>query len=153
VRNVSSLVLVDTSVWVDHLRARNEGLVTLLEAGDVVLHPLVIAELACGTLKQRAKTLALLRDLPQAPLLVHDHALEFLEARKLMGRGLGWIDVNLLASATHARLNLWTLDRRLAEAAVELGIGQRRWWGRRVTGIDSEASTDFGRFVNRPYER
>lgn len=112
-------------MWVDHLRSRNEALVALLEAGHVVLHPFVIAELACGTLKQRAKMLALLRDLPQAPMLVHDHALDFLETHKLMGRGLGWIDVNLLASATHARLAFWTLDRRLAKAATELGIAHR----------------------------
>ena len=115
-------VLADTSVWVDHLRRRSAALVELLEAGRVHVHPFVIGELACGNLAQRAKILALLSELPAARVLDHDAVLEFVDGSKLMGRGLGWVDVSLLASASVSRLALWTLDRRLARAASELDV-------------------------------
>jgi predicted nucleic acid-binding protein len=118
-------VLADTSVWVDHLRRKNTGLVDLLEAGQISLHPFVIGELACGNLAQRERILAALAELPSAPALEPAQVLSFLENTKLMGRGLGWVDVALLASAVHGQLAFWTLDRRLAAAALRLGIALR----------------------------
>ena len=118
-------VLVDTSVWVDHLRRRNAGLVDLLEAGQVYAHPFVIGELACGNLAQRSKILQALSELPKALVLDHARVLDFLEAAKLMGRGLGWIDVSLLASAVDSGLSFWTLDRWLATAASKLDVSMR----------------------------
>jgi len=118
---VADRVLTDTSVWVDHLRRRNPDLVALLEAGQVHIHPFVIGELACGNLAQRTTILALLADLPQASALEHERVLAFFDSAKLMGQGIGWVDVNLLASAVEERLALWTFDRRLAAAAKRLG--------------------------------
>jgi predicted nucleic acid-binding protein len=116
-------VLVDTSVWVDHLRRGNRTLATALEELRVWGHPLVIGELACGHLKHRDELLSLLETLPRAPQAEHSEALAFLESHQLMGRGLGWIDVHLLASAKLAGTPLWTLDKPLARAALRLGVG------------------------------
>jgi predicted nucleic acid-binding protein len=85
-------MLVDTSVWVDHLRRRNSTLVSLLESGEVLTHPFVIGELASGHLAQRAKVLSALGELPFVPSASHAEVLDFFGTRKLMGRGLGWID-------------------------------------------------------------
>jgi hypothetical protein len=115
-------MLVDTSVWVDHLRRRNETLSGLLEGSRVWSHPFVIGELACGHLKRRGEILGALGALPHAALVDQSDVLGFVERERLMGRGLGWIDVNLLASAVRTSLPLWTLDRRLAAIAGELGI-------------------------------
>jgi len=117
-------VLVDTSVWVDHFRRGNEGLATLLERGAVLCHPHVIGELACGGLRRRNQVLSLLLDLPRAPEATFDEVLTLLDRRILHGKGLGWIDVHLLASARLAAVPLWTFDRRLAEAAQSLDC---RW--------------------------
>ncbi len=116
-------VLVDTSVWVDHLRGGNQQLVDLLENGQVLCHPDVIGELACGNLHNRAEILELLNALPQATTVTFSEALTFLEVHHLYGRGLGWIDTQLLASARLSGCPLWTLDRRLAKAAAELEAG------------------------------
>jgi predicted nucleic acid-binding protein len=110
-------VLIDTSVWIDHLRRRNATLVGLLEQAQVWTHTFVIGELACGNLAQRDTVLNALSALPQAPVATQDEVLAFLETHRLMGRGLGWIDVHLLASAKLGRLPFWTLDKRL-EAVV-----------------------------------
>lgn len=115
-------VLVDTSVWVDHLRKRNPTLVELLEQVQVWTHSFVIGELACGNLSQRSKLLSTLAELPQAPVAAHEEVLAFVEARRLMGRGLGWIDIHLLASATLANLALWTTDKRLLTVAADLQL-------------------------------
>jgi predicted nucleic acid-binding protein len=117
-------VLVDTSVWVDHLRRRNARLVSLLERDAVWCHPFIIGEIACGSLVRRDEVLSLLAALPQAPTADHREALAFVEANRLMG-SVGWIDVHLLASAKLVGLSLWTLDRRLASAASALGIAPR----------------------------
>jgi hypothetical protein len=114
-------LLVDTSVWVDHLRRRNARLSELLMAGDVVCHPFVIGEIALGHLARRDEILRLLAALPQVPTARHDEVLAFLEHEELMGRGIGWVDAHLLASARLARIGLWTGDRKLAEIARELG--------------------------------
>jgi len=115
-------VLVDTSVWVDHLRRRNAILVRSLENAQVWTHSFVIGELACGNLASRNYVLESLAALPHAPTANHEEVLQFIEARRLMGRGLGWIDIHLLASATLAMLPFWTVDRRLAAVAHELGM-------------------------------
>jgi predicted nucleic acid-binding protein len=115
-------MLVDTSVWVDHLRRRNATLVVLLEQTQVWTHSFVVGELACGNLAQRDKVLGALAALPQAPVASHDEALAFLDTHRLMGRGLGWIDVHLLASAKLGRLPFWTLDKRLAAVVTSLQL-------------------------------
>ena len=115
-------MLVDTSVWVDHLRRPNVTLVGLLDHAQVWTHAFVIGELACGNLAQRDSVLNALTALPQAPVVSHDEALTFLNAHRLMGRGLGWIDLHLLASAKLGRLPFWTLDKRLAAVAATLRL-------------------------------
>jgi len=115
-------VLVDTSVWVDHLRRRNATLVELLERAQVWTHPFVIGELACGNLRQRRTILDSLAELPRVAAVTHEEVLAFVDTRRLMGRGLGWIDMHLLAAAALARLAFWTVDRRLAAAAADLGL-------------------------------
>ena len=118
------MILADTSVWVDHLRRGNPALRALLDETSVACHPFVIGELACGTLRHREAVLDLLARLPSAPVAQHHEALAVVESRRLMGRGLGWVDVNLLASALLAGAELWTLDRTLRDAAVRLGVAR-----------------------------
>ncbi len=118
------MILVDTSVWIDHLRQGVPELATALDAGSVLMHPFVIGELACGNLKNRGELLHLLENMPPALLASEPEAMAFIEQRALMGRGIGHIDVHLLASValTHPA-RLWTRDRRLGAAAAELGLG------------------------------
>jgi predicted nucleic acid-binding protein len=116
------VILVDTSVWVDHLRVADSRLKGLLLEAVVLCHPFVVGELACGTLGRRGEVLGLLRHLPQAPVVDHDEVLAFVDAHALMGSGLGWVDVHLLASAALAGERFWTRDRRLALAARRLGV-------------------------------
>jgi predicted nucleic acid-binding protein len=111
------VVLVDTSVWVEHLRRGVPELEALLSDGEVVCHPLVIGELACGNLQNRREILSLLRNLPTVPEVAHEELLLFVESHRLMGRGLGLTDVHLLASALIAGVPLWSFDRRLRETA------------------------------------
>jgi predicted nucleic acid-binding protein len=115
-------MLVDTSVWVQHLRYANAHLAAQLDADQVKTHPFVIGELACGHLTNRAELLNLLAELPVVPVADHDEVFSFVESRRLMGRGLGWIDMHLLASATLAPTTFWTTDKRLATVARELGL-------------------------------
>ena len=115
-------MLVDTSVWIDHLRRGNDLLADRLRGGEVWTHPFVIGELACGALARRREILELLAALPHAPLLDHQEALAFVEAHQLMAQGLGWVDVHLLASARRGRIPVWTLDRRLDWAARRLHL-------------------------------
>ena len=115
-------MLVDTSVWVDHFRRGNKLLEERLRGGDVWTHPFVIGELACGNLRRRNEILALMAALPRTPLVDHDVAMAFIESRRLAGQGIGWIDVHLLASATLARIPVWTLDRRLEAVARRLRL-------------------------------
>ena len=117
------MILVDTSAWVDHLRAADPQLAALLHEGAVCCHPFVVGELACGTLRHRSEILSLLRNLPQGAMVDHAEALEFVEIHGLMGSGLGWVDVHLLASVRLEGWRLWTKDRRLAHAARRVGVG------------------------------
>lgn len=117
------MILVDTSVWIDHLRSGEPALATALEGGRVMMHPFVLGELACGNLQNRREVLRLLNALPAAPTATDPEALDFIERRALMGRGLGYIDVHLLAStALAAAARMWTRDRRLAAVAAELEL-------------------------------
>jgi len=117
------MILVDTSVWVDHLRDGTTALAAALEQGRVLTHPFVLGELACGNLKNRGEVLQLLGELPAAPMATDPEALDFIERRALMGRGIGYIDVHLLASVALAgTARLWTRDKRLAEVAADLKL-------------------------------
>ena len=117
------MILVDTSVWVDHLRSGAPTLAAELERGNVLTHPFVVGELACGNLKQRGEILELLDELPKAPVATDREALDFIERRALMGRGIGYIDVHLLVSAALAGpARLWTRDRRLAAVSAALDL-------------------------------
>ncbi len=117
------MVLVDTSIWIDHFRNINDQLVTLLNDGKVYCHPFIIGELACGNIKNRNEILTDLQELPQAVLLEHDEILFFIKQKKLMGQGLGYIDMALLASALVTGVPLWTYDKKLRGAASKLGVG------------------------------
>jgi predicted nucleic acid-binding protein len=119
------MVLVDTSVWVSHFRMGEPGLRALLEEGKVACHPFIIGELACGNLVNRTEILNLLQALPQALIASHEEVMRFVEIHRLMGIGLGYIDVHLLASARLTFAPLWTMDARLREAAEKLGIAFR----------------------------
>jgi predicted nucleic acid-binding protein len=115
------MILVDTSVWIDHLRSRDAVLESLLEAGHVLTHPFVIGELACGNIKYRETILSLLKDLPAAMTATDDEALLYIEKHTLMGIGIGYIDIHLLASvALTGAAGLWTRDKRLLLAAESL---------------------------------
>ena len=116
------MVLVDTSVWIDHFQEGNTSLENLLIDMEVVCHPFIIGELACGNLKNRKEILSLLHSLPLASVLEHDEILYFIESKKLMGIGIGLIDVHLLASAQLAHASLWTFDKKLVSASNSLGI-------------------------------
>ncbi len=116
------MILVDTSVWIDHFRSGNQGLRSLLNENKVLTHPFVIGELACGSLRNRSEILGLLHALPQAQLAEHHEVLAFIENVRLYGRGLGWIDAHLLASTLLSGSPLWTLDRRLAKVALSLNV-------------------------------
>ncbi|MBK7814699.1 MAG: type II toxin-antitoxin system VapC family toxin [Rhodocyclaceae bacterium] len=117
------MVLVDTSAWVDHLRRGDPTVGQLLESGRVLAHSFVIGEIACGTLRARAEIMGLLGNLPRAPMASDEEVLYFIERQALMGRGLGYIDMHLLAAvAIDGASRLWTRDKRLGLAAAELGL-------------------------------
>lgn len=117
------MILVDTSVWIDHLREGSPALAEALEHARVLMHPFVLGELACGNLKNRSEVLELLDELPKAPTATDPEALSFIEGRALMGRGIGYLDVHLLVSVLLAgSVRLWTKDKRLAAVAAELGV-------------------------------
>jgi predicted nucleic acid-binding protein len=115
-------LLVDTSVWIDHLRRGNAGLARQLNEGEVWCHPFVVGELACGELQDRSEVLSLLSALPQAPQAGHEEVLAFVDANRLAGAGIGWVDAHLLAAARLGGIGLWTLDRPLVAVARQLGL-------------------------------
>ena len=116
------MVLVDTSVWVNHLRRDDAKLEELLLNGEVVCHPLVIGELACGNIKNRFEILDLLLDLPKIPTIDLTEYLYFIEQNHLSGIGIGFVDIHLLASARLSGIPLWTNDKRLKEVALQLNV-------------------------------
>jgi predicted nucleic acid-binding protein len=117
------MILADSSVWIDHLRRPNAEMQRLLQAGLVSCHPFVMGELACGHLRKRQQFIAELRELPTTPATTHEEAMAFVERHALMGRGIGWADVHLLASTALVHGGrLWTADKRLAASAGMLGL-------------------------------
>ena len=116
------MVLVDTSVWVAHLRQGAIGLDALLQGDRVVCHPFIVGELACGNLRNRSEIISLLQRLPGAIPAEHEEVMQLIEHHGLMGKGLGYVDMHLLASARLTGAALWTLDKRLNEMAQTLGV-------------------------------
>ncbi|NJL31943.1 MAG: type II toxin-antitoxin system VapC family toxin [Phycisphaerales bacterium] len=116
------MILVDTSVWIHHFRSHDRQLATLLNDDQVVVHPMVIGELACGNLPKRKQILALFHELKQAPILSDHEVLSFIEQNALMGKGLGWIDVHLIGSSLRMGAGLWTKDKQLHQICVHFGI-------------------------------
>jgi predicted nucleic acid-binding protein len=119
------MILVDTSVWVDHLRARNAALADLLNRGSVLAHPFVIGELALGQMRQREIVLGSLAALPGALVATDVEVLKFVERHALFGRGVGYIDAHLLAAVQLTQaVGLWTMDKRLRAVAEDLGLAR-----------------------------
>ena len=119
------MVIVDTSIWVSHLREGNRQLELLLLDDDVVCHPFIIGELACGNIRNRAEILSLMQTLPVAPKAQDDEILFFIEKHDLHGIGIGLVDVHLLASARLSRISLWTSDKKLRAAANRLNLSYK----------------------------
>lgn len=120
------MILVDTSVWVDHLHRGDMALACLLDRSAVLMHPFVLGELACGRLKDRAAVLGLLRQLPAAEVATDGEVLHVIEHHGLHGKGIGWVDMHLLAAVLlTAGATLWTRDKRLLSAAQALGSAHR----------------------------
>ena len=117
------MILADTSVWIEHLRRGEPRLIAALDTGEVLIHPLIIGELAMGNLRQRGSLLATLAALPQAIVAQHEEVVAFIEGESLFGRGVGFVDASLLAATRLTPgARLWTLDRRLRETAESLLI-------------------------------
>ena len=116
------MILVDTSVWIDHLNNAEENLIILLNAGRVCIHPFVIGELSCGNIANRSEILALLKALPRAEPALESEVDALIENKKLYGIGLGFVDVHLLASALIHNVKLWTYDENLKKTATQLNI-------------------------------
>jgi predicted nucleic acid-binding protein len=114
------MILVDTSIWITHLREGNKQLTELLMEAQVMCHPFIIGELACGNIKNRNEIISLLKALPIAPIADFDEFLFFTDKNHLMGKGIGFVDIHLLISAKLAGIKLWTADKRLASAADQL---------------------------------
>lgn len=116
------MLLADTSVWIDHFKHISPQLQDALQKGQIVIHPWIIGEIACGFLHQRA---AIFQDLAHLPVVIiaQDHEVRHLiEHHRLMGRGIGWVDMHLLTSCLLSRVKLWTRDRNLAKVAMQLDI-------------------------------
>ncbi len=116
------MVLVDTSVWIDHFRSGAPTLVMLLNRGDVAIHPFIIGELACGNLKNRKEILSLLHALPLMDKADDEEVLFFIDQHRLMGLGIGLVDIHLLASCKLSKTQLFTRDKRLRLAAEQLDL-------------------------------
>ena len=120
------MILVDTSIWIDHLHVGDEELVTLLRDGEVLTHPFVIGEVALGNLRHREAEMAILLDLPQVNVATDQEVIDFIERYRLFGVGIGYVDAHLLAAVkltTDAMV--WTRDRRFASAASRLNVAVR----------------------------
>jgi predicted nucleic acid-binding protein len=116
------MVLVDTSLWVTHLRKGHSDLVALLEEGKVSIHPFIIGELACGHLRNRSEILSLLGSLPVTVVAQYEEVMTFIDRHRLMGKGLGYVDVHLLAAAVLSYVPLWTEDKVLSSASRAIGM-------------------------------
>lgn len=116
------MILVDTSLWVDHLRTPNGPMVSLLQTELVCTHAWVIGELACDNIRNRQEILKLLSELPRVAAASDEEVLHFIELHRLMGRGIGYIDAHLLAATALNAARIWTRDKRLHGIAEELGL-------------------------------
>ena len=120
------MILVDTSVWIDHLRAGDQELISLLNSTQVITHPFVVGEIACGNLWNRSEVLILLAALPQIAVATDAEVLFYIERHELMGRGIGYVDSHLLAAVSLARpARLWTRDKRLHAVASDLSLAYK----------------------------
>jgi predicted nucleic acid-binding protein len=121
------MILVDTSIWIDHLHRTQPDLVAVLEEEEVCLHPMIIGELALGSLRDRSAILTMLADLPAVPVATHAEVLQLIESNALYGTGLSLFDAHLLAALRLTEATkLWTRDRRLHSAARQLGVASTR---------------------------
>ena len=120
------MILVDTSVWIDHLRIGDPQLTVLLQEAQVLVHPWVIGDLALGRLSRRIEILGLLNNLPQATVATETEVMTLVESQHLFGRGIGYVDTHLVAATLLTTdASLWTRDKRLAAVAADLGISYR----------------------------
>jgi hypothetical protein len=120
------MILVDTSLWIEHFRHINSPIIHLLESNTLCIHAWIIGELACGNLKNREKILILLNGLPRLPIAEEEEVLNFIEYHQLMGRGIGYIDAHLLTASALNTVQLWTLDKRLNLVAEKLHLNYPR---------------------------
>ena len=117
------MILADTSIWVDYLGQGDADMATLLDDGQIAIHPFVIGELACGNCSNRTEVLSQLHKLPMVPVADQIEVLFFIEQRRLMGLGVGYVDVHLLVGVSlMPPTRLWTRDKRLRKAAASLGL-------------------------------
>lgn len=116
------MLLVDTSVWIDHLRSGSKKLAGYLNEGNVVCHPFIIGKLACGNIKNRTKILDMLESIPAVKVAEQNEVLQLISKHKLHGKGIGWIDCHLLASSFISNCKLWTFDKPLLKVAKTLNI-------------------------------
>jgi predicted nucleic acid-binding protein len=116
------VVIVDTSVWINHFNSSDLDLVVLLDNNRVLMHDFVLGEIACGSLKARIQKLELLNDLPKSAIAEISEVLFFIEKNKLMSKGIGFVDTHLLASASITKCKVWTYDKRLQLAAEQLKL-------------------------------
>ena len=120
------MVIVDTSIWINHLRKGDKHLEKLLFDAEVTCHEFVIGELACGNLRNRHEIISLLQSLPHSPIVDHQEFLYFIDKHQLMGRGIGFVDIHLLASAQLAKLPIWTADNKLRNVSKDLELQYSR---------------------------
>jgi predicted nucleic acid-binding protein len=117
------VIIADTTIWIDHLRSSDPTLARLAAGAELLMHPFVVGELTLGSITKRAERLREWSDLPSAKVLRHDDILKFIESNRLFSRGIGYTDVNLLASAaTSDGVHLWTRDSKLAKVADEFDV-------------------------------
>jgi predicted nucleic acid-binding protein len=117
------VILLDTSIWIDHLRARDEAAETLLQSRQVLVHPFIVGELALGNLRQRETILGSLRTMPHAIVATDEEVFSLISANKLFGLGIGYVDAHLIAATRlTAGARFWTRDKRLLSVAERLGL-------------------------------
>jgi predicted nucleic acid-binding protein len=116
------MILVDTSVWVDHFRNNNARLAGLLADEQVLIHPYIIGELSLGSIKNRSEIIGLLAELPLAPVAEHEEVMDMVHKHKLFGCGIGWVDAHLIASALLAHARLLSNDKALLQAGKVTGV-------------------------------
>ena len=116
------MILVDTSIWIDHLNNANAELIKLLNSSRVCTHPFIIGELSCGNISNRNEILSLLKALPRVEPALEEEVSALIEKRNLYGIGLGFVDINLIASALIHDVKIWTFDKSLMKIAKKLNI-------------------------------